>query len=451
MQEYRKENKMGVMPENKLLLTMSVPMMISMLIQALYNVVDSIFVSQISQDALNAVSLAFPAQNLMIAVAVGAGVGVNATLSKRLGEQDHEAVNRVAANGLALTLVHFFIFFLLGLSLSDFYYEIQTTNQAINEAGAVYMRICMMASPGLLGAIMMERLLQSTGRTIFTMITQGMGAITNIILDPILIFGYFGAPQMGVAGAAVATVAGQFVSLGLCVFFNLRFNSEIKLNFKGFRFHRETVRQIYGIGIPTMMMNALGSVVVFGFNQILLRFTEAATAVFGVYFKLQSFVFMPVFGLNNGMVPIIAYNYGARKKDRIIKIIKLSIFYAVLIMAVGLCIFQLIPRHLLLLFHASEEMLEIGVPALRIISLGFLFAGYNIVCGSVFQAFGRGVLSLSVSVVRQVVVLLPVAFVLALTKQLELVWLSTLIAEVVALILSTICLVYLHRREIRPM
>ena len=451
MQEQRKENKMGVMPENKLLLSMAVPMMISMLVQALYNVVDSMFVAQLSQDALNAVSLAFPAQNLMIAVSVGAGVGVNATLSKRLGEHDYEAVNRVATNGLALTVLHFLAFFLMGLAFSDLFFTVQTGNQVIIDYGVSYLRICTMVSFGLFGSIMLERLLQSTGRTMFTMVSQSVGAITNIVLDPILIFGLFGFPKMEVAGAALATVIGQIISMLLCVFFNLRFNPEIKLNFRGFRFHGETVRQIYAVGVPSMVMNAVGSVVVFGFNQILLRFTEAATAVFGVYFKLQSFIFMPIFGLNNGMVPIIAYNYGARKKSRIIKVMKLSIFYAMLIMAVGLAIFQLLPDRLLLLFNAGEEMLSIGVPALRIISLSFLFAGYCIVCSSVFQAFGRGTLSLLVSVARQIVVLLPVAYLLSLTGQLGLVWLAFPIAEIVSLILSSIFLRTIYCREIKPM
>lgn len=442
---------MGVMPENKLLLSMAVPMMISMLVQALYNVVDSMFVAQLSQDALNAVSLAFPAQNLMIAVAVGAGVGVNATLSKRLGEDDYEAVNRVATNGLVLTAFHFLAFFLIGLVISSAFFIVQTSNQAIIDYGVSYLRICTMASFGLFGSIMLERLLQSTGRTLFTMVSQSVGAITNIILDPILIFGLFGFPKMEVAGAALATVIGQIISMLLCIFFNLRFNPEIKLNFKGFRFHGETVRQIYAVGVPTMAMNAVGSVVVFGFNQILLSFTEAATAIFGVYFKLQSFIFMPIFGLNNGMVPIIAYNYGARKKSRIIKVMKLSIFYAVLIMAVGLAVFQLLPDRLLLLFNASEEMLAIGVPALRLISLSFLFAGYCIVCGSVFQAFGRGTLSLMVSVARQIVVLLPAAYLLSLTGRIELVWLAFPIAEIASVTISTICLRHLYQQEIKPM
>lgn len=451
MEPETQENKMGFMPENKLLLSMAIPIMISMLIQALYNIVDSMFVARLSQDALNAVSLAFPAQNLMIAVAVGSGVGVNANLSKRLGEGDLNAVDRVAANGLALAAVHFLIFFLLGGVFSGVFFRIQTDNAEILRYGVTYLRICTMASFGLFGSIMLERLLQSTGRTTFTMIGQGVGAIVNIALDPIFIFGLFGCPRLEVAGAALATVAGQIVSMALCIFFNLRFNHEITLNFKGFRFHGPTIRQIYAIGVPSMVMNAVGSVVVFGFNQILLRFTEAATAVYGIYFKLQSFVFMPIFGLNNGMVPIIAYNYGARKKERIIKTIKLAIFYAMLIMVIGLIVFQTIPDKLLLLFNAGDEMLGIGVPALRSISLNFIFAGFCIVCSSVFQAFGRGMLSLMVSVTRQVIILLPVAFLLSLTGRLELVWLSYPIAELASVTISCVCLRHLYQREIKPM
>ena len=442
---------MGVMPVNRLLLGMAVPMMISMLVQALYNVVDSMFVAQLSQDALNAVSLAFPAQNLMIGVAVGAGVGVNASLSKSLGEKNFEEVNRVATNGVFITAIHFIIFSVLGLTCSGLFFRVQTENEVIRAYGADYLFICMVISFGIFFSILLERLLQSTGRTIYTMIMQLVGALTNIILDPILIFGLFGFPRMEVAGAAVATVAGQILSMLLGIYFNLRHNPEISLNFKGFQPSGRTIRRIYKVGVPSMVMNAVGSVMVFLFNQILLAFTEAATAVFGVYFKLQSFIFMPVFGLNNGVVPIIAYNYGARNKERIIKTTKLAVMYAVAIMLVGLSIFQLLPDKLLLMFDAGEEMLSIGVPALRIISLCFTFAGYNIVCSSVFQAFGRGVLSLLMSVVRQVVVLLPVAFLLSLTGNLGLVWLSFPVAEIAALTISTICLRRLYREEIKPM
>ena len=449
--EKRKENKMGVMPVNRLLLTMAIPMMISMLVQALYNVVDSMFVAQLSQDALNAVSLAFPAQNLMIAVAVGAGVGVNASLSKSLGEHDFDAVNKIAANGLFLTLLHYLAFCAAGLSLSGVFFRMQTANAVITGYGVSYLRICTGASFGLFGAIMLERLLQSTGRTFYTMITQLVGAVTNIILDPILIFGLFGFPRLEVAGAAVATVVGQIAGMLLAVWFNLRHNPEITLNFRGFRPDGHSISRIYRIGVPTIIMNSVGSVMVFCFNQILLGFTEAATAVFGVYFKLQSFIFMPIFGLNNGMVPIISYNYGARNRERIIRTIQLSVLYAMLIMLVGFSIFQLLPDKLLLMFQAGEEMLAIGVTALRTISISFLLAGYCIVCGSVFQAFGKGMLSLMVSVARQLLALLPAAWLLSLTGRLELVWLSFPIAEVVSVTVSTICLWHLYRTEIKPL
>ena len=447
----RKENKMGIMPVNRLLLSMSIPMMISMLVQALYNVVDSVFVSRISQDALNAVSLAFPAQNLMIAVAVGTGVGVNANLSKSLGEHDPEAVNQVATNGLFLTLIHYALFFVAGLALSGVFFHFQTENQAIVNYGTSYLRICSMASVGIFMEIMLERLLQATGRTVHTMITQTVGAVINIVLDPILIFGLFGFPRMEVVGAAVATVVGQLVSMALALVFNLRFNPEVTIHFKGFRPNRDAIRRIYSVGIPTVIMNAIGSVMVFGFNQILLAFTEAATAVFGVYFKLQSFIFMPVFGLNNGLVPIVSYNYGARKPERIVKTIKLGTLYAVLMMVAGFAVFQLAPATLLSLFEAGEEMLAIGVPALRTISFSFLLAGYCIVCSSVFQAFGRGVWSLMTSLTRQLFVLLPVAFLLAQTGNLNLVWLSFPIAELASTTLSSLFLRKLYVREIKTL
>lgn len=447
--EQRKENKMGVMPVNRLLLSMSVPMMLSMLVMALYNVVDSIFVARISQDALNAVSLAFPVQNLMIGVAVGTGVGINAFLSKSLGEHDYETVNKVAENGLFLAVVHYGIFCVLGLCFSRLFFAMQTENAAIVNYGADYLRICTVASFGVFGEITFERLLQSTGRTMYTMVLQMVGSLINIVMDPILIFGLFGFPRLEVAGAAIATVAGQIVAMVVGLFFNARYNPEVKVSFRGFRPRGEIIRRIYQVGVPSMAMNAVGSAMVFGFNQILLVFTEAATAVFGIYYKLQSFIFMPVFGLNNAMVPIISFNYGARNKKRILQTIKLSVVYAMVIMLVGLTVFQLLPDKLLLLFEAGEEMLTIGVPALRLISISFLFAGYCIVCGSVFQAFGKGMLSLSVSVVRQLLFLLPVGFLLSLSGRLELVWLAFPIAEIASLVLSTVCLRHLYKTEIK--
>ena len=448
------ENKMGTMPVNRLLLSMAIPMMISMLVQALYNVVDSYFVAQISEDALNAVSLAFPVQNLMIAVAVGTGVGINALLSKSLGERRQRRANAAAMNGLFLAVLSCLVFMAIGLTCSRFFFQVQTSQQAIVDYGTEYMTIVCGLSAGLFVQITFDRVLQATGRTFYTMITQAVGASINFIMDPILIFGLFGFPRMEVAGAALATVLGQILAACLSIFFNLTRNHDIQFRFRGFRPDGRIIARIYSVGIPSIIMQSIGSVMVFGMNKILISFTTTATAVFGVYFKLQSFIFMPVFGLNNGMVPIVAFNYGARRPDRIMKTIKLSITYAVCIMLVGLLIFQFAPDVMLNLFRAegdSGDMLTIGVPALRIISLSFLFAGYAIVCSSVFQALGHGVLSLTVSVVRQLVVLLPVGFLLSLTGNLELVWWAFPIAELFSLTLCTVFLrrVYLH--EIKPL
>lgn len=448
------ENKMGVMPINRLLLTMSIPMMVSMLVQALYNVVDSYFVAQISEDALNAVSLAFPVQNLMIGVAVGTGVGINALLSKSLGEGRQRRANAAAMNGLFLAVISCLVFMILGLTGSRLFFQVQTNDQAIVHYGTDYMSIVCGLSAGLFVQIAFDRVLQATGRTFYTMITQAVGAVVNIIMDPILIFGLFGFPRMEVAGAALATVLGQILAACLSAFFNLTRNHDINFQFRGFRPDRRIIARIYSVGIPSIIMQSIGSIMVFGMNKILISFTTTATAVLGVYFKLQSFFFMPVFGLNNGMVPIVAYNYGARRSDRILKTVKLSITYAVCIMLVGLLIFQMLPHVMLDLFRAegdTGDMLTIGVPALRIISLSFLFAGYAIVCSSVFQALGHGVLSLTVSVVRQLVVLLPVAFLLSLRGNLGLVWWAFPIAELFSLTLCTIFLrrVYLH--EIKPL
>ncbi len=453
MEEERKENKMGVMPVNKLLLSMAIPMMISMLVQALYNVVDSMFVARVSEDALSALSLAFPVQNLMIAVAVGAGVGINAALSKSLGEHNYEAVNKIANNGIFLTIIHFAVFAVLGATLSGVFFAMQVDSGEadIIRFGTDYLRICCIGSFGIFGEILFERLLQSTGRTLYTMITQLLGAVINIVLDPILIFGLFGFPRLEVAGAAIATVVGQIIAMLATLYFNVRHNPEVHIQMKGFCPCGDTIRRIYRVGVPTMIMNAIGSVMVFGMNQILISFTKTATAVFGVYFKLQSFIFMPVFGLNNGMVPIISYNYGARNRERIVKTMKLSVLYAVLIMLVGFAVFQLLPDQLLLLFDASADMMVIGTTALRTISLSYLFAGYCIICGSVFQAFGKGMLSLMVSVIRQLVLLLPAAYLLSLTGNLHAIWFSFPIAEIGAVLLSTICLRHLYKTEIATM
>lgn len=445
MPEQVQENKMGVMPVGKLLMSMSIPMMISMLVQALYNVVDSYFVAQISQDALNAVGLAFPIQNLMIAVSVGTGVGVNALLSRSLGEKNYETANATAGNGLLLAFLSGLVFIIIGQTVPRAFYLAQTDIPGIVEQGSVYLSICCTWSMGLFMEIMFERLLQSTGNTVLTMLTQGIGAVTNIILDPILIFGLGPFPKMGVAGAAVATVTGQIVGAVLGLIINFRFNKELNLKPSYLKPRGNIIKRIYAVGVPTMVMNSIGSVMVFGLNKILISFTDAATAVFSIYYKLQSFIFMPVFGLNNGMVPIIAYNYGAQKADRILQTMKLASATATVIMLIGLGVAELFPAWLLGIFNASEEMLTIGVPALRIICICFVFAGFGIVAGSVFQALGHGMLSMTVSIVRQLVVLLPVAWLLSLTGRLELVWLAFPLSELFSVVLC----VFFTRRIVR--
>lgn len=435
-----KENKMGVMPIPKLLISMSLPMVVSMLVQALYNIVDSMFVAQLNEAALTAVSLAFPVQNLMIAVAAGTGVGINALLSKSLGERRVEQANKIAANGVFLALISSLVFAIIGGFGSHFFFAAQTDDALIVEYGTQYMSIITVASMGIFLQITYERLLQSTGKTIFNMITQGTGAIVNIILDPIMIFGWFGFPAMGVAGAALATITGQFIAVFLAIHFHNKYNTEITVQRKGFKPCAQTIKNIYKIGVPSIIMQSIGSVTTFCMNNILLMFSSTAATVFGVYFKLQSFIFMPVFGLTNGMIPIIAYNYGARNKKRIHDTIKLSIIIAVSIMVIGLVVFQLFPTTLLRLFDASENMLAIGVPALRTISICFIFAGYCIVTSSVFQALGNGVYSLIISVCRQLLIILPVAFAFAKLFGLDMVWWSYPIAEIVSVVLCTFLL-----------
>ena len=447
--EQTKENKMGTMPVNRLLITMSLPMMISMLVQALYNVVDSIFVSRINENALTAVSLAFPIQTLMIAVAGGTCVGINAVLSKALGEKEQERADNTAVSGIVLMAVSYVLFLAVGLFVTRAFYLSQTDDAQIVEFGVQYLSIVCSCSFGLFAQFVFERLLQSTGRTFYIMITQGTGAIINIILDPIFIFGLFGMPKMGVAGAAVATVTGQTIAGTIALAINFKKNEDIHIHFKGFRLEPEIVGMIYKIGVPSMIMQAIGSVMTYGMNLILISFTPTATAVFGVYFKLQSFIFMPVFGLNNGLVPILAYNYGAGRRDRFIQALKCGILYAVSIMAVGVVIFQTIPAVLLGFFEASDEMLRIGVPALRIICISFLPAGFGIVCGTAFQALGNAVYSMFVSIARQLVVLLPAAYLLALTGEVTNVWWAFPIAEVMSLAMTAIFLIRINSRVIR--
>lgn len=446
------ENKMGTKPIPSLLVSMSLPIMISMLVQALYNIVDSIFVAKLGENALTAVSLIFPIQNLMIATAAGTGVGMNAILSRCLGAKDTAQANRTAQNGVLLGVLNFVIFALIGIFFSRTFLYAQTTDPEISRMGIQYMEIISIFSAGIFLEITFERLLQSTGKTFYTMITQGIGAIINIILDPILIFGYFGFPALGVSGAAFATVFGQFVACGLAIYFNLKKNKEIHLSIKGFRPHKQTIGAIYKIGIPSIVMQSIGSIMTFGMNKILLMFSSTATAVFGIYFKLQSFIFMPVFGLNNGMIPIIAYNYGAKKPDRIVKTIKLSVLLSSSLMLIGLVIFQFGTEFLLrTLFFASEDMVSIGVPALRIISLSFIFAGFCIITSAVFQALGNGMYALIVSVIRQLIFILPLAFLFSRTLGLHFVWWSFPIAELSSLTFCTLLLRRIYRLKIKPL
>ena len=441
------ENKMGTMPIGKLLFNMSLPMMISMLVQALYNIVDSIFVAKLSENALTAVSLAFPLQTLLIAVGTGTGVGMNALLSKSLGEKNFKKANATASNAAVLYFFSYLVFFILGFTIVRPFYASQIGNadQEIMELGIEYLSTVMIFSFGLLAQVFFERLLTSTGRTIFSMTSQLTGAITNIILDPILIFGLLGAPKMGVTGAAVATVIGQCVAALVAGFCNHRYNHDVKLKFHGFRLDFHIIGTIYAVGIPTIIMQSIGSVMTYCMNRIPIEFSSTATAVFGVYFKLQSFFFMPVFGLNNGITPIIAYNYGAGQRKRMLKTIKLSMLVAFCLTFIGFLCFEGIPQILLGMFNASDELLTIGVPALRIIGIHYLIAWFCIVSGTVFQALGKAFFSMIVSIMRQLFVLIPAAYILAKLGGLHVVWWSFPIAEVISLMVSSFFLVRINR------
>ena len=445
------ENKMGVMSEGKLLMNMALPMIASMLVQALYNVVDSIFVSQVSESAVTALSLAFPIQNMQIGFAVGIGVGVNSLLSKSLGERNQEAANRAAGNGLILMLIVTVLFMAFGLFGVRPYYEMQSTVRETVEGGIAYSQICCILTVGVFLSILGERLLQSTGRTVYTMITQSTGAIINIILDPILIHGWFGAPAMGIAGAAVATVIGQWAAAVMVWFFNFKFNPEVQLGLRYLRLDGKTVRQILTVGVPSIVMNGIGSVMNFGMNQILQGFTETATGVFGVYFKLQSFFFMPLFGLNNAAISIIAFNYGAKKPQRITKTLKIACAVAFGLMMAGFLAFQLVPDVLLGLFNPSDAFLSIGRAALRTISWSFPVAAFCIVLGASFQALGNGIYTTITSLCRQMLVLLPVAYLLSLTGDVEKVWLSFLVAEVASAAATFYFFRRIYREKIQPL
>lgn len=441
-------NKLGTMPISKLIWNMSLPIIVSMLVQALYNIVDSVFVSRICEQALTAVSLAFPAQNLMIGLATGTAVGVNALMGRALGAGEHERANHIATNGVFLAGVGFAICAILAAFFARMFFAAQTSIDYIVDNGATYLRICCCASLGLFAEIMFERLLQSTGRSILSMYTQGLGAIVNIILDPICIF----VLNMGVAGAAVATVIGQFCGCTLALYFNLKKNHDIRLHFKGFRPHWKIIGQIYAIGLPSVVMVAIGSVMTFCMNKILIAYhsaKETAATAFGIYFKLNSFIFMPIFGLNNGVVSIIAYNYGAQHRRRMTETIKRSTIYASCIMLLGMSIFLSIPGTLLKIFDATDTLLAVGVPALRIISLSFCMAGASIALTSAFQALGKSLYSMIISIIRQLVFLVPLAYILARygagIGNNDLVWWSYPIAEIAALTVSLLFFRHMYK------
>lgn len=445
------ENKMGTMPIGKLVFNMSLPMMVSMLVQALYNIVDSIFVAKLSENALTAVSLAFPLQTLLIAVGTGTGVGMNALLSKSLGEKDFKKANKTATNAAFVYAISYIVFLILGFTIVKPFYRSQvgSADAEIMTMGVDYLSTVMIFSFGIFTQVFFERLLTSTGRTIFSMTSQLSGAVTNIILDPILIFGMFGAPKMGVTGAAAATVIGQCVAgivAGTC---NHKFNHEVKFEFKGFKPDLKIIGTIYAVGIPSIIMQSIGSIMTYCMNRILIEFSSTATAVFGVYFKLQSFFFMPVFGLNNGITPIIAYNYGARQRKRMVKTIKLSFTVAFCLTFIGFVLFESIPQVLLGMFSASDDLLKIGIPALRTIGVHYLIAWFCIIAGTVFQALGKAIFSMVVSIMRQLVVLIPAAYLLAKFGGLHMVWWSFPIAEVMSFIVSCTFLVRIWRTIIR--
>ncbi len=446
------ENKLGTMPIARLLPSISFPIVLSMLVQALYNIVDSIFVAQIGEEALTAVSLVFPIQNLMIAMAVGTAVGVNSLLSRRLGEGDYDAANTAAINGIFLSVVGWLASAVLGfLFSSPFFSGYADTNATIASMGTSYMNIVTIGSIGLFVAITFERLLQSTGRSIFSMISQMTGAVINIILDPILIFGWFGFPELGVAGAALATVIGQLLGMILAILFNLTHNKEIQFRFKSFRPNFVCIRQIYAVGVPTILMQSIGSVMVFFLNEILIGFGTIPVSVFGIYFKLQSFVVLPVLGFNNGAISILAYNYGAQKPERIAQTLRLTIIITTIIMTAGTLLFWAIPEQLLLLFDAQEDMLAIGVPALQIMGSCFPLISISIALSSFFQALNQAFYSLIMSVVRQLVFLIPFAFILSLVGGLNALWFAFPIAEVTALTLALLFYRRVRKNALKPL
>lgn len=446
-----KENKMGTMPMKKLIFTMSIPMMISMLVQALYNIVDSVFVAQLGENALNAVSLAFPIQILIIAVSVGTGVGMNSLIARKLGEKDSNGANATAMNGIFLAVLSSLLFAIFGIFFSNMFISAFTKNTEIIGMGSSYISICTIFSFGVFVQIAMEKIMQGTGKPMYTMLVQGIGAVVNLILDPIFIFGYFGFPKMGVAGAAIATVTGQIVGMLVGIWLGKVKNKEIEIHFRIFRPNKTIIKEIYAVGIPTMIMESITAILTIGMNKILMTFSETAVTFWGVYLKLQSFIFMPAFGLNNGLIPVVGYNFGARNKQRIKSAIKIGLVACVAIMLVGVLIFMTIPNLILGLFNASDTMLAIGVPALRMICCGFVFAGVSIVLIGFFQAIGSGFLSLIISLVRQLILILPAVYLLGKYFGLGASWIAFPFAEIIAMLVSIVLFRYAYHKHITPL
>lgn len=446
--EIKKENKMANTPMLKLILTMSMPAIISMFIQSLYNIVDSLFVARIGEDALNALSLAFPIQMLMIAMAVGTGIGVNSLIARSLGQKQYKKANDTAEHGVLLAFISWLIFAFFGLFFTRVFFEFSTTNKTVIEMGVSYISIVTICSLGLFMQIIIEKIFQGTGNMMYPMCTQIVGAVINIILDPILIFGWFGMPKMGVTGAALATVIGQGIAMLMCVALLIKGPKEIDLKIKGFKLKWDVIKAIYAVGLPSIIMQSIMSAVVIMLNQILVGFSEAAVSVLGIYFRIQSFIFMPVFGLNQGALPIMGYSYGARNKERLLSCVKIAGIIATSIMFLGTVLFNRFAYEMIGVFEPTQEMLHIGVSALRIISIGFVFAGISIIISTFFQAIGDGFKSLLISIVRQIGVLLPAAWLLSKSFGVIGVWLAFPIAEGVAIIGSIVMLIMQYRRKI---
>lgn len=444
----RPENKMGTMPINKLIINMSLPLITSMFVQAFYNIVDSLFVARINEDALTAVSMSFPAQNLMISAGVGVGVGITALIARYLGAHDEKGITRVVHNGIFLGILNSILFALFGIFLAKFYFEFQKASGIIETYGIQYLSICSIFAFSIIMEITFERMLIASGKTIYTMITQSTGAIINIIFDPIFIFGLFGFPKMGIVGAAVATIFGQTVAMFMALYFNVAKNHEVRISIKKFAVDFKTIVNIYEIGFPSIVMQSAASFMIFQLNNLLASFSTTATAVLGVYFKLQSFVILPVFGLNNSVISIVSYNYGAGKIKRLLKTVKVANIYAFSIMLAGFVLCQILPVQILKIFDASDNMLAIGVPALRIISFSFLIAPFSIVSSGTFQALGKGTFSLIISLIRQLIVILPLSYLLSRVMGMKGVWVAFPIAEIVAGILTIIYLRKLYKNEI---